>query len=109
MLLTRVGIIQEVHGEKISINMNAAHRLRKASKYNHGRLLGHNLLIVRHSRIILGRILESFLNELMADVPKALPPFLYLLVSLDYLHPARCGSRLVQFKLPSSYSEGTLW
>ena len=94
--------LQQVHRKSLLITVNAAHRIRKARKSNRGQLLRHELLFVPHSNIFLGIILKSFLNEARADVPKALPPFLYLLIIPDYLHPDRCGTRVVQFKLPSS-------
>ena len=108
MLLTHVGILQQVHRRSFVITTNSVHRIRKARKYNHGLLLRHDLPFVPHSRIILGRIIYFFLNEVRADVTKALPPFLYLLIGPDYIHPSRYGARLIQFKLPSSSSEGTI-
>ena len=65
--------------------MNATHMTIKARKSNQGQLLGNNLPFVSHTRIILGRIIESLLNEVWADIPKTLPPFLYFLVNPNYL------------------------
>ena len=85
--------------------MNAAHRIRKTKKSNHGRFLRHELQFVTLSRIILGRIIEIFLIGVRADVPKALHPLLYLLIGPEYLHPGHGRARFIQFKLSSSSSE----
>ena len=107
MIITRVGIIQQVHGTSFLITTNVAHRIIKARKSNHILLLRHDLPFAPHSRIILGRVLKKFPNDMRDDIPKALPPFLYLLISTNYLHPDRCGEILIQFKIPSSSSKGT--
>ena len=43
-------------------------------------------MFVPHSMMILGRIFESFINEVISDIPKELHQLLYLLISPDYLH-----------------------
>ena len=91
------------------ITTNNAHRIRKARKSNHSRLLRHDLLFVPQSRIILSRIIEGFLNNVRSEITKTLPQFLYHLISPEYLHPDCFQIRLTQFKLPSSSYEGTIW
>ena len=109
MLLNRVGILQQIQRNIFLIRTNAGHGIRKARTSNHGQILRYEFLFVPHSRIILGRVIKSVLHEVGTDILKTLPPFLYLLISPKYLHPARRVARLIQFKLPISSSKGTKW
>ena len=81
-----VGILHQVHGKSFLITTNTAHIIIKARKYNHGQLLRHDPPFVPHSRIISSRIIEGLLNKVGDDIPKTLPPFLYLLISPNYPH-----------------------
>ena len=79
--------------------MNVTHRIRKDRKSNHGGLLRHDLLFVPQYWIILSKIVKGFLNEVRDDTTNTLPPFLYIIISPDYLHPSRLQERLIQSKL----------
>ena len=89
--------------------VNSVHRIRKAWKYNHCRLLRHDLLFVPHSGIVMGRIIEGILDEVRSDISKTMPLFLVLLVSSNYLNFTFIQARIDRFKLHSSYSKGTIW
>ena len=75
--------------------MNSSHRIRKARKYNHIWLLENNLFSVPHTNIILVRIIESLLNEVIAGITQTLTPLLYFLISPNYLTLTCLQARLV--------------
>ena len=102
-------ILQQVHGKSLLITENTTHKIRKTSKPDNGQLLRYDLLFVPHSRIILGRVIKGLLHEVGTDISKMLPTFLYLIISPNYLYPASWGERLIQFKMPSRFSKGTIW